>query len=49
MLEECVDELSDMGKMVDVAENLYGKYDWDRYDVIVLPPSFPFGVWKTPD
>ena len=43
MLDECVDELTDMGKMVDVAENLYGKYDWDRYDVIVLPPSFPFG------
>ena len=48
MLEECVDELSDMGKMVDVAENLYGKYDWDRYDVIVLPPSFPFGGMENP-
>ena len=48
MLDECVDELSDMGKMVDVAENLYGKYDWDRYDVIVLPPSFPFGGMENP-
>ena len=48
MLDECVDEFSDMGKMVDVAENLYGKYDWDRYDVIVLPPSFPFGGMENP-
>ena len=48
MLEECVNRLSDMGKMVDVAENLYGKYDWDRYDVIVLPPSFPFGGMENP-
>ena len=48
MLDECVDELTDMGKMVDVAENLYGKYDWDRYDVIVLPPSFPFGGMENP-
>ena len=48
MLDECVNELSDMGKMVDVAENLYGKYDWDRYDVIVLPPSFPFGGMENP-
>jgi hypothetical protein len=37
-----------MGKMVDVAEQLYGKYDWDRYDVIVLPPSFPFGGMENP-
>ena len=48
MLEECANELVDMGKMVDVAEQLYGKYDWDRYDVIVLPPSFPFGGMENP-
>ena len=48
MLDKCVEELSDMGEMVDVAENLYGKYDWDRYDVIVLPPSFPFGGMENP-
>ena len=48
MLEECANELIDMGKMVDVAEQLYGKYDWDRYDVIVLPPSFPFGGMENP-
>ena len=48
MLEECANELVDMGKMVDVAEQLYGKYDWERYDVIVLPPSFPFGGMENP-
>ena len=48
MLEECASELLDMGKMVDSAEKLYGKYDWDRYDVIVLPPSFPFGGMENP-
>lgn len=48
MVEECANELIDMGKMVDVAEQLYGKYDWDRYDVIVLPPSFPFGGMENP-
>ena len=37
-----------MGKMVDAAEELYGGYDWGRFDVIVLPPSFPFGGMENP-
>ncbi len=48
MLESCAYELSDMGKMVDAAEKLYGAYQWDRFDVIVLPPSFPFGGMENP-
>jgi len=48
MVFKCANELIDMGKMVDSAENLYGAYDWDRYDVIVLPPSFPFGGMENP-
>lgn len=41
-------ELSDMGKMMKAAEELYGPYRWERYDVIVLPPSFPFGGMENP-
>lgn len=48
MLEECAYELADMGNMVTAAEKLYGTYLWDRYDVIVLPPSFPFGGMENP-
>jgi aminopeptidase N len=48
MVVKCANELIDMGKMVDSAENLYGAYNWDRYDVIVLPPSFPFGGMENP-
>ena len=48
MLPSCSDELIDMGKMVDAAEELYGGYDWERFDVIVLPPSFPFGGMENP-
>ena len=36
-------ELVDTEKMVDAAEQLYGPYRWGRYDVIVLPPAFPYG------
>ena len=41
-------EFSEMGKMVTTAEQLYGAYRWGRYDVLVLPPSFPFGGMENP-
>jgi leukotriene-A4 hydrolase len=47
-LEKAAYEFADMEKMLDAAEKLYGPYRWDRYDVIVLPPSFPFGGMENP-
>jgi aminopeptidase N len=41
-------ELSDNEKMVAAAEKLYGAYRWGRYDVLVLPPSFPLGGMENP-
>jgi aminopeptidase N len=41
-------EFADMEKMLIAAEGMYGKYKWERYDVIVLPPSFPFGGMENP-
>ncbi|HKN79504.1 MAG TPA: M1 family metallopeptidase [Lysobacter sp.] len=41
-------EFSDTGKMIDTASSLYGPYRWDRYDILVLPPSFPYGGMENP-
>ena len=41
-------ELEDTEKMVTAAEQLFGPYLWGRYDMIVLPPSFPFGGMENP-
>ena len=30
------------------AESLFGPYDWDRYDLLVMPPSFPYGGMENP-
>ncbi len=42
-------EFEDTEKMIDTAEALYGPYRWGRYDLLVLPPSFPFGGMENPD
>ena len=34
--------------MVEATEKLYGPYRWGRYDLLVLPPSFPFGGMENP-
>ncbi len=41
-------EFEDMEQMVEAAEKLYGPYQWGVYDLIVLPPSFPFGGMENP-
>jgi aminopeptidase N len=48
MLERSASELADVEKMVAAAEGLYGPYRWGRYDILVLPPSFPFGGMENP-
>ncbi len=48
LLESAANEFSDMGKMMDTTQDLFGPYRWDRYDVLVLPPSFPFGGMENP-
>ena len=48
MIGRASDELMEMDKMLESAEKLYGTYQWGRYDVIVLPPSFPFGGMENP-
>lgn len=48
MVEKAAWEFADVESMVTAAEELYGPYRWGRYDVIVLPPSFPFGGMENP-
>jgi aminopeptidase N len=48
ILIEASDEFANMDKMMETAESLFGPYRWNRYDILVLPPSFPFGGMENP-
>ena len=48
VLDTAASEFADLEKMVSTAETLIGPYRWGRYDLLVLPPSFPFGGMENP-
>jgi len=41
-------EFADTEKMIVETEEMFGPYRWERYDILVLPPSFPFGGMENP-
>jgi aminopeptidase N len=48
VVEAAAREFADTEKMIGTTEKLYGPYRWGRYDILVLPPSFPFGGMENP-
>ncbi len=48
VVEAAAWEFADTEAMIAAAEALYGPYRWGRYDLLVLPPSFPFGGMENP-
>ena len=48
VVEKAAKELADLERMVRACEELFGPYRWGRYDVLFLPPSFPFGGMENP-
>ncbi|HWS87412.1 MAG TPA: M1 family metallopeptidase [Pyrinomonadaceae bacterium] len=41
-------EFADTERMIEATERIYGPYRWGRYDLLVLPPSFPYGGMENP-
>jgi leukotriene A-4 hydrolase/aminopeptidase len=41
-------EFAGVEEMIVAAEKLFGPYDWERFDMLVLPPSFPYGGMENP-
>lgn len=48
ILDAAAAEFATTQAMIDVTEKMYGEYRWGRYDLLILPPSFPFGGMENP-
>lgn len=48
VLAAAAHEFEDTEKLIQTVEKLYGTYRWGRYDLLILPPSFPFGGMENP-
>lgn len=48
LLQKAAWEFADLQKMVNAASDMFGEYAWGDYNVLVLPPSFPFGGMENP-
>jgi aminopeptidase N len=48
LVEAAAKEFSETEQMLEVGEKLFGPYRWGRYDLLILPPSFPFGGMENP-
>ena len=48
LLEASAFEFADTQAMLETAEAMFGPYQWGRYDLLILPPSFPFGGMENP-
>jgi len=48
MIKEAAKEFADTESMIQANEKRFGPYRWSRYDVLVMPPSFPEGGMENP-
>ena len=48
VLDAAAWELAGAEAMMGAAEALFGPYDWQRFDTLVMPPSFPYGGMENP-
>ncbi|KAL0358696.1 UNVERIFIED_CONTAM: Leucine aminopeptidase [Sesamum angustifolium] len=48
VLDAAATEFAGTEEMIKVGEGLFGPYEWERFDLLVLPPSFPYGGMENP-
>ncbi len=48
VIERAAYEFAGVEHMIEAAEGLFGPYDWERFDILTMPPSFPYGGMENP-
>jgi len=47
-VERAAWEFAEVDGMITAAETLFGPYEWDRFDLLQMPPAFPYGGMENP-
>jgi leukotriene-A4 hydrolase len=48
VIEAALWEFAENEHQIEEAETLFGPYVWERYDLLIMPPSFPYGGMENP-
>lgn len=48
VLDAAAYEFGETESFIATAEDLVGPYVWEKYDILLLPPSFPYGGMENP-
>ena len=48
VLQAAAWEFGEVDAILGAAEALFGTYPWERFDMLVMPPSFPYGGMENP-
>lgn len=48
VVDDAAWEFAETEDFLKAGENLLGPYVWGRYDLLVLPPNFPYGGMENP-
>lgn len=48
IIDACAEEFSQTADMLKTASDICGPYVWKQYDLLVMPPSFPYGGMENP-
>jgi leukotriene-A4 hydrolase len=48
VLKQAAKEFADTELMIQANEKMFGPYRWSRYDILIMPPSFPEGGMENP-
>lgn len=48
VVDAAAEEFKDIERLMQIGEDLFGPYPFGRYDMLVLPPAFPYGGMEHP-
>ena len=48
LIDKAALEFEDIDNYIQITESYLFPYEWEEYNLLILPPSFPYGGMKNP-